>query len=100
MIELKSEEQLKGAIERARNEAGNLVVRRTNATRQYRVTNRTNGNSYTVDFFVRGDGRRVGHCTCMAGQNNLACKNISVAAALNIYLAAQGLLSGVSVSTM
>jgi hypothetical protein len=100
MIELRSEEQLKGAIERARNEARNLVVRRTNASRQYRVTNRKNGNDYTVDFFVRTDGRRFGHCTCKAGQNGLACKHIAAAAALNIYLAAQGLLGGKSVSAI
>lgn len=100
MIELKDREQMRVAIERARNEARNLVVRRTNASRQYRVINRGNGNSYMVDFFVRRDGRRFGHCTCMAGQHGLACKHIAAAAALNIYLASQGLLTSKSVSTL
>jgi hypothetical protein len=100
MIELKSQKELSGAIERARNEARYLVVRRTSASRQYEVTNRKNGNSYIVDFFVRGDGRRFGHCTCKAGQNGLACKHIAAAAALNIYLAGLGLLDGKSVSTL
>jgi hypothetical protein len=100
MIELKSREQIKNAIERAHHEARNLVVRRTNAIRQYSVTNRGNGNSYTVDFFVRCDGRRFGHCTCMAGQNGLPCKHIAAAAALNIYPASQGLLGGKSVTTL
>jgi hypothetical protein len=93
MIELKSREQLRNAIERAHREAKNLVVKVTSASRQYRVINRNNSNSYLVDFFVRNDGRRFGHCTCKAGQNGIPCKHIAAAAALNIYLAGQGLLN-------
>jgi hypothetical protein len=100
MIELRSREQIGGAIERARNEAKNLLVRLTNANRQYSVTNRMNGNSYTVDFFIRKDGRRFGHCTCKAGQNNVACKHIAAAAAMNMYMAAEGLLGRKSVSVV
>jgi hypothetical protein len=100
MIELKDRQQLERAIERARSEAKNLVVRRTNAVRQYRVTNRGNGNDYLVDFFVRRDGRRFGHCSCKAGQNSMPCKHVAAAAALNLYLAGVGLLGGKSVSVM
>ncbi len=92
MIELQSTEQLASAIERARRDAKNLVVRATGASRQYRVTNRARGTQYTVDFFVRG-GKRLGHCSCKAGMNNIACKHLVAAAALNTYLAAQGLLN-------
>lgn len=100
MIELRSREQITGAIERARKEAKSLLVRRTSANRQYSVTNRLNGKSYTVDFFIRRDGKRFGHCTCKAGQNNVACKHVAAAAGLNTCLAAQGLLGGVSVSAV
>jgi uncharacterized Zn finger protein len=92
MIELKSKEQLASAIERAQRDAKNLVVRVTGASRQYRVANRAKGTQYTVEFFVRG-GRRFGHCSCKAGTNNIACKHLAAAAALNTYLAAQGLLN-------
>lgn len=93
MIELQSTEQLASAIERAHRDAKNLVVRATGASRQYRVTNRARGTQYTVDFFVR-NGKRFGHCSCKAGMNNIACKHLVAAAALNTYLAAHGLLNG------
>lgn len=81
MIELISAEQLGKATERAK--AGNLFVQPTTLPRQYRVTNRDNGNQYTVDFFVRND-KRYGHCTCLGGQNNRACKHLSVAAGYHV----------------
>lgn len=77
MIQLLSAEQLSRATERARS--GNLFVQPTSLMRQYRVTNRDNGNTYVVDFFVRRDGARFGHCTCKAGLNNKACKHLSAA---------------------
>ena len=86
MIEIQSAEQLAKATERAK--AGNLFVQATSMFRQYRVTNRDNGNQYTVDFFVR-NGKRFGHCTCKAGQNNIACKHVSAAAGLHVMRAAQ-----------
>lgn len=84
MIELKSAEQLNKAIERAR--AGRLFVQPTSIFRQYRVTNRETGARYIVNFFVR-NGKRYGHCTCLAGQKNLACKHIATSAAVNIAVA-------------
>jgi hypothetical protein len=77
MIELLNAEQLAKATERAK--AAKLFVQPTSLLRQYRVTNRENGNQYLVDFFVR-NGKRFGHCSCMAGMRNLACKHLSAAA--------------------
>lgn len=81
MIELVNAEQLAKATERAK--AGNLFVKPTTLHRQYRVTNRDNGNQYTVDFFVR-NGKRYGHCTCKAGERNLVCKHLSAAAGYHV----------------
>lgn len=81
MIELVSAEQLTRATERAK--ASNLFVQPTSLTRQYRVTNRDNGNQYIVDFFVR-NGKRYGHCSCKAGMRNLACKHLSASAGYHL----------------
>jgi hypothetical protein len=95
MIELKSREQMERAIERARQ--SKLVVRRTTASRMYRVENLDNGQVYTCNFYVRSSDRaRFGHCTCKAGSPPLnkegvpmyearPCKHLAAAAALNIY---------------
>jgi hypothetical protein len=85
MIQLTTKEAFERATERAK--AGKLFVQPTGMFRQYHVTNRENGKQYTVDFFIR-NGKRFGHCTCKAGQNNFACKHLSAAAALHVMLAA------------
>ena len=97
MIELRNKEQINKAIERARTERKNLVVRLTSAVRQYRVENRATGGNYLVNFFIR-NSRRFAHCSCPAGLNNIPCKHIAAAAALNTCLAEQGLLNRKSVS--
>jgi uncharacterized Zn finger protein len=89
MIELKTRKQIENAINKAKSEARNLVVRMTNAARMYRVESKTSGNTYTVNFFIRNN-RRFGHCSCKAGLNNQGCKHLAAAAALNAYLAEQG----------
>jgi hypothetical protein len=76
MIEPINAEQLAKATERAK--ASKLFVQPTSLSRQYRVTNRENGNQYTVDFFVC-KGKRFGHCSCKAGILNRLCKHLSVA---------------------
>lgn len=81
MIELFNADQLAKATERAK--AGNLFVQPTSFLRQYKVTNRANGNQYYVDFFVR-NGKRYGQCTCKAGMNNKQCKHLSVAAGYHV----------------
>ena len=85
MIELTSAEQLTKATLRAKS--SNLFVQTTGVFRQYRVTNRETGAQYTVNFFVRNDHKRFGHCTCLAGQNNIACKHLSAAAGLHVCIA-------------
>jgi hypothetical protein len=87
MIELVSADQLSKATERAK--ASNLLVQPTTVYRQYRITNRDNGNTYTVNFFVRKDGKRFGGCTCKAGERNLACKHLAAAAGLHVCIASQ-----------
>ena len=82
MIQLQSVEQLTKATERAK--ASSLFVQPTNLHRQYRVTNRETGACYTVDFFVRKDSKRFGHCSCKAGERNLACKHLSAAAGYHV----------------
>jgi hypothetical protein len=87
MIEIVNAEQLSKAIARAK--AGNLFVQPTTFLRQYKVTNRDNGNQYYVDFFVR-NGKRYGMCSCKAGINNKACKHLSAAAGYHVMrMAAQ-----------
>ena len=92
MIELKTRTRLENAINKAKSERKNLTVRLTNAARMYRVESKTSGNTYTVNFFIRNN-RRYGHCSCKAGLNNLACKHLAAAAALNMSLAERGLLN-------
>lgn len=87
MIQLTTPEALDRATKRAR--ASRLFVQSTSIFRQYRVTNRENGNQYVVNFFVRS-GRRFGHCTCKAGQNHIPCKHLAATAGLHVCLAAQG----------
>lgn len=99
MIELISPEQINKAIERARAERKNLVVRLTAAARQYRVENRATGGDYLVNFFIRNN-RRFAHCSCKAGLQNMACKHVAAAAALNVYLAEKGALNRKSVSVL
>lgn len=87
MVELVNANQLSKATERAK--AGNLFVQPTTFLRQYKVTNRDNGNQYYVDFFVR-NGKRYGQCTCKAGMNNKLCKHLSVSAGYHVMrMAAQ-----------
>ena len=81
MIELISADQLAKATERCKT--SNLFVQPTTFLRQYKVTNRENGNQYYVDFFVR-NGKRYGQCTCKAGINNKACKHLSAAAGYHV----------------
>lgn len=85
MIELHSIEQLNKAIERAK--VGKLSVKFTSIYRQYRVTNLESGAQYTVNFFVR-NSKRYAHCTCKAGENNMACKHVAAAAGLHVMVAA------------
>jgi uncharacterized Zn finger protein len=92
MVELKSGEQLNKAIQRARENARNMIVRMTNTPRQYMVINKNNQSSYEVSFSVKRNGQKFASCDCKAGQHGLLCKHIAAAAALNTCLAEQGII--------
>jgi hypothetical protein len=87
MIQLTTAAAIAKATERAKQ--SKVFVQPTSTFRQYHVTNRETGARYMVDFFVRKDGKRFGHCICKGGMAGLACKHLSAAAALHTYLAAQ-----------
>lgn len=83
MTKLTTAEQMKSAIVRAK--AANLHVRVV-AWRIYEVTNRENGNTYTVTFAVNR-GERFADCTCKGGQHDQICKHMMAAAARHIVIA-------------
>lgn len=93
MIELKRNEQLKMAIDRARAERKSLLVKMTGVARQYLVVNRNTNKVYTVSFSVKFSGQKFASCDCKAGMNNRLCKHVAAAAGLNVCLAEQGLLN-------
>ncbi len=90
MIELKTGEQLNKAINRAKANAKNLLVRRTNVPRQYSVISKNTQNVYAVYFQVKGNGQKFASCNCKAGEHGMLCKHIAAAAGLNACLAEQG----------
>ena len=63
MIEIKSAEQFRSAQERGIRER---MMVRARGFRQYEVTNRSKGNTYTV-FFSKLNGKFFGTCNCEAG---------------------------------
>lgn len=85
MIELTTAAAIEKAIERAKQ--SKLFVQ-VIAWRVYKVTNRENGNSYQVTFTVK-NGKRFGHCTCKAGQQNIACKHLAAAVSRHLCVAAE-----------
>jgi len=97
MIQLQTINQLSKAIERAK--ASNLLVQTTSHLRMYRVTNRDNGNTYTVNFFVER-GKRFAACTCKAGANKRECKHIAAAAGLHVVRAAEQVRRGFEEANM
>lgn len=99
MIELKTGEQLNKAIERAKANAKNLLVRRTNVPRQYQVISKNTQNVYAVFFHVKGSGQKFASCNCKAGEHGILCKHVAAAAGLNTCLAEQGLLNRQHIQT-
>jgi len=85
MIELTTAAAIEKAIERAKQ--SKLFVQ-VIAWRMYKVTNRENGNSYQVTFTVK-NGKRFGHCTCKAGQKDIACKHLAAAVSRHLCVAAE-----------
>ena len=85
MIELTTAERISRAIERAKK--SKLFVQ-VIAWRVYKVTNRENGRSYEVRFTVENN-KRFGHCNCIAGEKNLACKHLAAAVSRHVVIAAE-----------
>jgi uncharacterized Zn finger protein len=85
MIELTIAENINRAIERAKQ---NKLFVQVIAWRVYKVTNRENGRSYEVRFTVE-NGKRFGHCNCIAGEKNLACKHLAAAVSRHVVVAAE-----------
>jgi hypothetical protein len=93
MIELKNDEEMRKAIEKAKANAKCLLVKRTDIPRQYLVFNKKSNKSYVIFFFVKNNGKKFASCTCKAGEFGVVCKHIAAAAGLNTCLAEQGLLN-------
>jgi uncharacterized Zn finger protein len=86
MIELTSVEQMRTAIQRAKDVRP--VVRLTSIYRQYIVENRAKKTRYYVNFFVEG-GKRYAGCQCKAGKHNMLCYHIAAASAVHLAIARQ-----------
>jgi hypothetical protein len=84
MIQLKSREQMKRAIERARQLKPFVRVR---GFRWYEVRSSDGKVIYTIHFYKQG-GQRFGECNCKAGEKGLICYHLAGAVAVHIGLAA------------
>lgn len=82
MIELKSREQMKKAIERAIARHPRVIVKRFG---EYQVTGSA-GNLYTVTCERRGTAKVV-DCECVAGKFGSPCFHAMAAASVHIGIA-------------
>lgn len=89
MIELNTitPDQIRRAAERAKD--ARLFVAPTSIFRMYRVTNRTNGKTYTVNFYVHA-GKRYGVCDCPA---QTFCKHLLCAGTVHQAHAKQRMIA-------
>lgn len=81
MLEI-TKENIAKATERAKQ---NKMLVKCVEFRRYEVTNRTNGNQYTVTF-NKIAGRKFADCTCPA---TVVCKHIASSIGHHIVFAAQ-----------
>ncbi len=81
MLEI-TKENIEKAVERAKQ--SNLLVK-TIQFRTYKVTNRTNGKSYTVNFY-KVSGKKFAECDCPA---TVICKHIGGSIGWHVVLAEQ-----------
>ena len=84
MIELKSQEQMAKAIQRARRLKPFVRVR---GFRWYEVKSSNGDAVYTIHFYKQG-GHRFGECNCKGGERGLICYHLAGAAAVHIGIAA------------
>jgi hypothetical protein len=84
MIELKSAEQMKRAITKAKKIRPFV---RVIGFRWYEVASADGRQTYTIHF-RKQDGRRLGECNCKGGQKGLVCYHLAASAAVHIGIAA------------
>jgi hypothetical protein len=85
MIQLTTAATLQKAINKARTVKPRV---RVNQFGNYTVENKQTGARYTVEC-GKSDGKRFAHCTCKAGERNIACYHLVAAAGLHIVLATE-----------
>jgi hypothetical protein len=83
MIELKSKEQMKRAIERAKELKPFVRVR---GFRWYEVKSTSTDEIYTIHFYKNGK-QRLGECNCKGAQSGYVCYHLAGAAAVHIGIA-------------
>ena len=83
MIELKSKEQMKRAIQRARQLKPFV---RYVGFRWYEVQSSNGDSVYTIHFYKNGK-QRLGECNCKGGQRGLICYHLAASAAVHIGIA-------------
>ena len=83
MIELRSREQMKRAIERARKMKPFVRVR---GFRWYEVKSSDGNQVYTLHFYHE-NGRRLAECTCKGHERGYVCWHLAAAASVHIGLA-------------
>lgn len=85
MLLLANAATLRNAIRKARTVKPRVRVNRFGS---YAVTNKATGATYVVTCEKR-DGKRYGHCTCVAGEQGIPCYHLAAAVGAHITLAAE-----------
>lgn len=85
LIELRSEQQMARAIERARKLKPFVKVI---GFRWYEVKSSDRKSIYTIHFYNRPNGRMLGECNCKGGERGFICYHLAGAAAVQIGIAA------------
>lgn len=85
MLLLTTTATLRNAITKARAVKPRV---RINAFGSYTVENKATGATYKVTCEKR-DGKRYGHCTCVAGEQGKPCYHLAAAVGAHIVLAAE-----------
>ena len=85
MIEIKRNEAMSKAIERAKARHPKVIV--VNATARAYVVTGSRGDNYLVRFEVV-NGRKLASCTCKAGERGSLCYHVAAAAAVNLGIQA------------
>lgn len=86
MIELRSEEQMARAIERAKKIKPFVRVR---GFRWYEIQSSNGQEVYTIHFWesINGSGRMLAECNCKGNENGFVCYHV---AAAHLWMASSG----------